>query len=223
MNAPITKCCQSQTKFPQPLSLHTWITSSLFNPSQQSLLIFYHSCLSNYIILITSEIIVSFEKPNLCLISQIHSFRHPHPSLSRLLVHVNLNEVNLCFKSDIVRPWHGVQLTTGQYVVCHGSYNSLHRVCIVDGDGKVIRSYGDWCGSDIDQLYLPSHVAVDKDSQFIFVADCFNARVMLLSPTLKFVRYYRKGNIRPCRLHLDHSTRRLYVGESFGAVVVIQL
>jgi len=129
----------------------------------------------------------------------------------------------IALQSGIVRPWHGVQLTTGQYVVCHGSYNSLHRVCIVDGDGRVIRSYGDQIGSDADQLNMPSHVAVDKDSQFIFVANGINGKVMLLSPTLNFVCNYRKGNTRPCRLYLDHATQRLYVGQSFGNVVVVRL
>jgi len=131
----------------------------------------------------------------------------------------------IALQSDIVRPWHGVQLTNGQFVVCHGSYGSLHRVCIVDGDGRVIRSYGDQYGSDADQLNMPSHVAVDKDSQFIFVADCFNARVTLLNPTLEFAGLCkpRKSSSRPCRLHLDHATRCLYVGHFFGAVVVIQL
>jgi len=131
----------------------------------------------------------------------------------------------ITLQSDIERPWHGVQLTNGQYVVCHGSYNSLHRVCIVDGDGRVIRSHGDQIGSDADQLNMPSHVAVDKDSQFIFVADCFNARVTLLNGTLEFAGLCKphKSSSRPCRLHLDHATRRLYVGQFFGTVTVIQL
>jgi len=129
----------------------------------------------------------------------------------------------IALQSDIVRPRHGVQLTNGQFGVCHGSYNRLHRVCTVDGDGKVIRSYSDQIGSDADQLNMPSHVALDKDSQFIFVANGINRKVMLLSPTLNFVCNYRKGNTRPCRLYLDHATHRLYVGQSFGNVVVIQL
>jgi len=133
----------------------------------------------------------------------------------------HIREIKL--KSDIVRPWHGVQSTTGQYVVCHGSYNSLHRACIVDDDGKVIRSYGDRC-SNIDQLKMPTHAAVDKDSLCIFVADCFNNRVMLFGPTLEFVRYFSEGIHCPCRLHLRQTAaRRLYVGQSYGDVAVLQL
>ena len=129
----------------------------------------------------------------------------------------------MALHSDIEHPWHSVQLTTGQYVVSHGMYDSLHRVCIIDSDGRLRNYYGFGRGSDFSKLTMPFHVAVDKDSQFIFVADCFNERVTLLRPTLEFVRYTRREISRPCRLFLDHATRRLYVGQSSGNVVVIQL
>ena len=129
----------------------------------------------------------------------------------------------IALQSDIVRPWHGVQSTTGQYVVCHGSYHGLHRACIVDDDGRLIRSYGDKHGSNSDQLKMPTHAAVDKDSQCIFVADCFNDRLMLFGPTLEFVRNFSKGIHFPCRLHLRETARRLYVGQSYGGVAVLQL
>ena len=95
----------------------------------------------------------------------------------------------IALQSDIVDPWHGVQLTASQFVVSHGVFDSLHRVCVVGDDGKVTRSYGGQRGSDVGQLNCPRHLAVDKDSQFIFVADWLNDRVVLLSPTLEFVRY----------------------------------
>ena len=61
----------------------------------------------------------------------------------------------IALQSDIVNPWHGVQLTTGQLVVCHGDgVNDLHRVCVVGDDGKVTRSYGGQCGSNFGQLHL---------------------------------------------------------------------
>jgi len=129
----------------------------------------------------------------------------------------------IALQSDIVRPWHGVQLTTGQYVVCHGSRNTLDRVCMVDDAGRVTRSYDDESGCDVGQLYWSRHLAVDEDSQFIFVADRFNRRVVMLSPTLEFVRYISEGLSRPHKLYLHHSTRRLYVGQWLGDVVVIQL
>jgi len=86
----------------------------------------------------------------------------------------------ITLQSDIVRPWHSVQLTTGQYVVCHGLWDKdLRRVCLVGDDGKVTRSYGNQRGSDVGQLNCPRHLAVDKGSQSIFVADWGNHRVVL--------------------------------------------
>jgi len=136
----------------------------------------------------------------------------------------------ITLQSDIEYPWHAVQLTTGQYVVCHGNWlmDNLHQMCIVDDAGRVTRSYGGHSGSDVGQLYQPSHLAVDEDSQFIFVADRVNDRVVMLSPTLEFVRYrgwyIGEGLSGPQRLYLHHATRRLYDGQSRGGdVAVIQL
>jgi len=129
----------------------------------------------------------------------------------------------IALQSDIECPQHSVQLTTGQFVVCHGLYGSgLPRVCVVGDDGKVTRSYGGQRGSDVGQLKRPCHLAVDKDSQFIFVADTGNDRVVLLSATLEFVRYI-EGLSRPRRLYFHQSTRRLFVGPFYSGVSVIQL
>jgi len=129
----------------------------------------------------------------------------------------------IALQSDIERPRHSVQLTTGQYVVCHGHrYSAVHQVCVVGDDGKVTRSYGGQRGSHVGQLCLPYHLAVDKDSQFIFVADQRNNRVVLLSPTLEFVRHI-EGLSEPERLYFHQATRRLFVGQYDGGVNVIQL
>jgi len=130
----------------------------------------------------------------------------------------------ITLQSNIEYPWHAVQLTTGQYVVCHGGIH-LHRVCIVDDDGRVTRRYGgQQRGSGIGQLNWPMmHLAVDEDSQFIFVADYYNDRVVVLSMTLQFVRYISEGLSVPCRLYLHQATRRLYVGQWNRDVAVIQL
>jgi len=130
----------------------------------------------------------------------------------------------IALQSDIACPYRGVQLTTGQFVVSHGMYDDLHRVCIVGDDGKVERSYGGQRGSDVGQLNGPRDLAVDKDSQFIFVADEWNDRVVLLSPTLEFVRYITVPG--PGHLYFHQATRRLFVGQHVcwsGAVTVIQL
>ena len=125
----------------------------------------------------------------------------------------------ITLRPDIVRLSHSAQLTTGQYVVCHGDWNNIHhRVCLIGDDGKVTRSYS----GQHDYEVRKCHLAVDKDSQFIFVADECNHRVELLSPTLEFVRYVIEKLTHLCRLYLDQATQRLFVGR-FGNVVVIQL
>ena len=130
----------------------------------------------------------------------------------------------ITLQSDIVRPCHSVQQTNGQYVVCHGFWDEdLHRVCLVGDDGKVTRSYGGQLGFDVGELNWASHLAVDKDSQCIFVADHSNNRVVLLSPTLECVCYITEKLSSPHRLYLDQATRRLFVGQGNGDVVVIQL
>ena len=131
----------------------------------------------------------------------------------------------IALQSDIVNPCHGVQLTTGQFVVCRGAgIHNLHRVCVVGDDGKVTRSYGGHRGSDVGQLNWPRHLAVDKESQFVFVADEDNNKVVLLSPTLEFVRYVSEGLSYPRRLYLHQATRRLFVGRWWDSdAIVIQL
>ena len=126
---------------------------------------------------------------------------------------------------DMVNPWHGVQLTTGQLVVCHGyCHSDLHRVCaaMVGDDVKLSRNFGGRRGTYITELNVPCHLAVDKDSQFIFVADRDNRRVVLLSPTLEFVRHFTEGLSRPQQLYFHQATRRLFVGQ-WKSVTVIQL
>ena len=136
----------------------------------------------------------------------------------------------IALQSDIVNPRHCVQLITGQYVVCH-SDKSKHRVCIVDDSGTVTCEYGGEPGSGDGHLDRPRRLAVDDDSQFIFVSDFHNDRVVVLTPNLNpepvrhmsvEVRFKRKG---PYSLHFNRAKRRLFVGEWTwkSGVVVIQL
>ena len=123
-------------------------------------------------------------------------------------------------------PWHSVQLTTGQLVICRGLENdNRHQVCVVGDYGKLASSYGGQRGSDVGQLHSPRYMAVDEDSQSLYVADENNGRVVMLSPTLEFVRYIVEGLSRPHHLCFDHTTRRLYVCQLSDryVVTVIQL
>ena len=135
-------------------------------------------------------------------------------------------EREITLQSDITDLHHAVKLKISQYVVCHGDINTLHRVCMVDAAGIVTRNYGWELGSGVGQLNNPRHLAVDEDSQFIFVADCLNHRVVLLSPMLEFVREFSEGVKDPRRLYFHNTTnttQRLFVGNSYGDVAVIEL
>ena len=115
---------------------------------------------------------------------------------------------------DVCVPLHTVQLSRGELIVCHGDPDeSLHRVCMIGSDGQVVKSYGGSPGSVIQQMSLPVHMAVDGND-FVFVADSGNSRVLLMSPSLRFIREVvspEKLQICPFRLSLDIQRRRLYV------------
>lgn len=117
---------------------------------------------------------------------------------------------------DVINPWHAVELTSGQFIVCHGGpSDTIHRVCKVSEDGRqVVQSHGEWRGSGTNQYDVPARLAVDS-SEFVFVADVRNRRVTLLSPTLGYIRHLdlASHNVQgdPHRLYLDMLRRRLYV------------
>jgi len=66
-------------------------------------------------------------------------------------------------------------------------------------------------------------LAVDEDSQLIFVAGLSNNRVVVLSSTLQFVRHISEGMLMPYRQHLDQKASRLYVAQYSHDGIVIQL
>jgi len=148
---------------------------------------------------------------------------------SRQLLELNLDDGDRLrhveLSEDIQRPLHAVKLTTGHYVVSHSSARGLHgqhRVCVVDITGRALYSYGAQAGSGAGRLDLPCHLTVDNE-EFVFVADSSNKRIVLLSRAMQSVREYAGSLSHPRRLHLERATRRLYVSEFGGRVVVVQL
>jgi len=150
---------------------------------------------------------------------------HPTNKLVELSADGGQTVREITLHSNIRRPHHAVQLTTGQVVVCYGvSSDELHRVCMVDHvKGRVTHSYGGQRGSDVRQLSCPRYLDADEDSQFIIVADHRNHRVLLLSPTLEFVHQFCEIVSYPRRLYFHQASRRLFVGHSGYLVTVIQL
>ena len=116
---------------------------------------------------------------------------------------------------DVINPWHVIQLTSGQFIVCHGGPGDpVHRVCTVSADGReIVRSHGGQPGSDAGQCNMPCHLAVDNNKS-VFVADFYNRRVTLLSPSLNYIRLVVSGDQmkwKPGWMCLDVRRRRLYV------------
>ena len=136
---------------------------------------------------------------------------HDGPKLVEMSARSGRRVREIALQSDMVSLTHGVQLPSGQFVVCR-----LDRVCAVGDDGKVTHNYVDSTMQRVD------HLAVDKDSQFIFAADRGNHRVVLLTPTLEWVRDFKGLSLRARRLYFHRSTKRLFVGQSDG-VNIIQL
>jgi len=144
-----------------------------------------------------------------------------------------LREIKLTYV--LVSPQHAIQLPSGQLVVSHGYKDDpVHSVCLVDSDGQVFHSYGGPMDSGSEQMDTPTHLAVDNHG-FVFVVDLKNERVLLLSPTLTYVREVvspdQLSNWGPMRLFLDNDRRRLYVADTrwdgdehtAGRVVVISV
>jgi len=119
---------------------------------------------------------------------------------------------------DVITPWHTIETRSGQFIVCHGGLGDpVHRVCMMSADGRhIVHLHGGRPSSDTGQYYGPLRLAVD-DNEFVFVADIFNRRVTLLSPTLEYVRQVvSRDQLKwlPHGLYLHQQQRLLYVAEN---------
>jgi len=141
-----------------------------------------------------------------------------------------LREVQL--PSDVINPSHALQLTTRQFIVCHGRDDAtVRRVCMISEDGReTIHSHA---GQPGVQQPVPRRLAIDHNG-FVFVADIGNRQVTLLSPTLEFVRDVVSSDKlkgQPRRLSLDIHRQQLYVADveysggnfTSGRVVVFRI
>ena len=119
---------------------------------------------------------------------------------------------------DVTSPWHTLELTSGQFIVCHGDCDDpVHGVSMVSADGcQIVHSNSGQPGSDTGQYNGPAHLAVDNN-EFVFVVDVNNRRVTLLSPTLNYIRQVVSRDQVKSRLWtqcLDVHRRRLYVTDN---------
>jgi len=99
---------------------------------------------------------------------------------------------------EIVSLTSAAELTPGKYVLTRGSgEDTLHRVCVVDDEGKILRTYGGLKGSYPTLLNNPQNVVVDKNV-FVYIDDAKNERLVILSPNLERIHcitgVFRKPN-----------------------------
>jgi len=124
----------------------------------------------------------------------------------------------IALDSAVDGPWHSLQLSSGTFVMGHGDLPINSRLLHLDSNGGPVRS-----NSGDGGLQEPRHVAADPEG-FVFVADSFKKRIVLFDPSLKFVRdAVSDMRSRPEYLCFDEARRRLYVSQSGGIVIVVQL
>jgi len=119
---------------------------------------------------------------------------------------------------DIQSPRQVIQLSSGQFLISHVG-NALHRVCLVNGKGAVVRSFG---GTPGFGLFVG--LAVGEHGN-ILVADRGNNRLLVLHRSLTNAHAMPvsvDGGLKsPLSLWYDKSRGRLYVGEGCGSRVII--
>jgi len=121
----------------------------------------------------------------------------------------------LALPGDFTNPWHTIQTRSGQLIVCDGKIGApFHGVRMLSDDGHhTLQSHGGKAGPDTGQYKVPTHLSFD-DNEFVFVADLYNCRVALLSPTLRYVRHVASRDQlegSPRSLYFDSERRFLYV------------
>ena len=105
---------------------------------------------------------------------------------------------------------HAIQMEGDKFLVCHTGL-SLHRVCLIDNTGRVIKCYGGNKGSGIGHLNMSCYLAIDRNG-FIFVADHYKNRIVILNSSLGYIGK-TVGIQKPHRILLNEERRRLYVIE----------
>jgi len=129
-----------------------------------------------------------------------------------------IREINLSSDASLCNPWHAIKLISGHFIISHGYFDDdPHRVCIVDTDGKLIKSFGQKPGSTISKMNIPFYLSVDENG-FVMVADRVNSRVLLLNSDLEFKKEILSRNVNfevqnPRRILLDKDSGLLLVAD----------
>ena len=109
---------------------------------------------------------------------------------------------------------HAIQLDDDRFVICQAR-STQYRVCIIDSNGGMMKSYGGGKGSGIGQMNHPCYLAIDR-SGIILVADQYNNRIIQLNASFEFIREFIPGSVglkQPRRIYLHENRRHLYIAE----------
>ena len=130
-----------------------------------------------------------------------------------------VREIDL--RPRVSRPWHAIQLSTGNYAV--SKFTIPGEVIVVGVDGQVVGRYPPLDTSDageIIQIDNPTSLAVTRNGD-ILVADRDNDRILSINRSMDSAHELAlpvDGGIQtPCGLCLDESRGRVYVGEGGGS------
>ena len=132
----------------------------------------------------------------------------------------------IALKGDVVSPRRAVHMDGDQFLVCQVEWNSLHslhRVCLIDNRGNLIRSFGNTKGSGEANLHGPFRLVVDRNG-FILVADLLNGRVVLLNKQLEYVKDIIPASMNISgmfTLFLDEDNGRLYLSDNCNKKLAI--
>lgn len=142
-----------------------------------------------------------------------------------------VREIRLVSNDVELRPCHAIQLTSGQFAV--GCWNgklrpdAVYDVIEVDKEGQVVVRYTNQFQSTNQQFNLPRRLAVDRNNEYILVADCGNDRIVVLDRSLIFCACDLKQTSddlelqKPSAIFLDETNNRLIVAESIGKCRVL--
>jgi len=116
---------------------------------------------------------------------------------------------------DIVNVTSAVELIAGHYLVTHGKgSDNLHRVCLVNSEGKILHAYG-----SSPLLDCPKAVAVDRDG-FVYVIEEGTDRLLVLNPTLEFIHCIKHDlPSGKRRLKIDNAWKRVFVRHCHPSVL----
>ena len=120
---------------------------------------------------------------------------------------------------------HAIQLDDDQFVICHSTsaMTAHHRVCMIDSNGWMVKSYGERPGSGIGQMNDPYYLAIDRNG-YILVVDLNNNRIIQLNASLEFAREVIPGSVglkQPIKIDLHENARRLYIAEKMEPSITI--